>query len=172
MNLTLQDMIYAFERTSLDEHLYMILRSEEELDVCVEFNRSDQFRCWSFYFRDASEESRQRCSKNHAVEVARAFKLNDNAFANELTRHLLTQAAFADQFVREVQDLLGVDAVRESIMGTQLFMDALKEAVSSALESDSYENECPEVAPDSETAESSLPPQSNQTSKLRVVKGP
>lgn len=168
MNVTLQDMINAFERTSLDEHLYMILRSEEELDVCVEFNRNDQFRCWSFYFRDASEESKQRCSKTHAVEVARAFKLNDSAFTNELARHLLTQAAFADQFVREVQELLGVDAVRESIMGTQLFMDALKEAVSSALESDAHEQDADD---DLEEAQEPVPPPSGQTFKLRVIKG-
>lgn len=168
MNVNLQDMINAFERTSLDEHLYMILRSEEELDVCVEFNRNDQFRCWSFYFRDASDESRQRCSKSHAVEVARAFKLNDHAFTNELARHLLTQAAFADQFVREVQELLGVEAVRESIMGTQLFMDALKEAVASALDTES-----PEPAEEHSATEplEPLPPPSGQTFKLRVIKG-
>jgi hypothetical protein len=168
MNLTLQEMINAFERTSLDEHLYMIMRSDEELDVCIEFNRNDQFRCWSFYFRDASEESKQRCSKTHAVEVARAFKLNDTAFSNELARHLLTQAAFADQFVREVQELLGVEAVRESIMGTQLFMDALKEAVSSALETESHEADS---ADEAEETPEPLPPPSNQTFKLRVIKG-
>jgi len=168
MNVTLQDMVNAFERTSLDEHLYMILRSEEDLDVCVEFNRNDQFRCWSFYFRDASEESKQRCSKTHAVEVARAFKLNDKAFTDELARHLLTQAAFADQFVREVQEFLGVDAVRESIMGTQLFMEALKEAVSSALENDPQDQD---GADETVQAPEPVPPPSGQTLRFRVIKG-
>jgi hypothetical protein len=70
--------------------------------------------------------------------------------------------------VREVQELLGVDAVRESIMGTQLFMDALKEAVSSALESDAHEQEAED---DPEEARDPVPPPSGQTFKLRVIKG-
>lgn len=168
MNLSLQDMIDAFERTSLDERLHIIMRSEEELDVCVEFNRSDQFKCWSFYFRDAHEESRQRCSRTHAVGVARAFKLSESEVSKELAGLLLTQAAFADQFVREIQELLGVDAVRESIIRTQLFMDALKEAVSSALDGNSsHEAQDPRHATVAETA---LPPVS-QPLKLRVIKG-
>jgi hypothetical protein len=168
MNLSLQDMIDAFERTSLDERLHIIMRSEEELDVCVEFNRSDQFKCWTFYFRDAHEESRQRCSRIHAVEVAHAFKLSESTFSKELAGLLLTQAAFADQFVREIQELLGVDAVRESIMRTQLFMDALKEAVSSALDGNSSH----EAEDESETTVSeTVPPPVNQPLKLRVIKG-
>jgi hypothetical protein len=133
MNHSLQEMVDAFERTSLDERVFLILSSSEELDVCVEFNRQDQLRCWSLFFRDAPTESLQKCSRLHVAEVARAFKLSERTLAHELAKHLLTQAAFADQFVREIRDLLGEPAVRESIVQTQLFMDALKDAVSSAL---------------------------------------
>ncbi|NBO39378.1 hypothetical protein EBU99_12430 [bacterium] len=170
MNFTLQVMVDAFERTSLDDRLHIIMRSDEDLEVCIEFNRDDQFRCWTFYFRDAREESKQNCSRTHAVEVARAFNLSESGLAKELAGHLLTQAAFADQFVREMQELLGLDAVRESIMRTQLFMDALKEAVSSALSDNdelSNEDESLENTPPAE----SFPPPADQPLKLRVIKG-
>lgn len=168
LKLPLPDMIAAFERTSMDDKLCIVMRSEEDLEVCIEFDREDQFRCWTFYYRDAQQESRQRCSRTHAAEIARAFKLPESAFSHELAGHLLTQAAFADQFVREIQELLGKDAVRESIMSTQLFMDALKDAVSSALEQQ------PEPVEDSHQPESQgnqPPPPAHQPFKLRVIKG-
>lgn len=168
MTFNLQQMIDAFERISLDERLHIILRSEDDLEVCVEFDRNDQFRCWSFYFKEAKNESRQNCSRVHAVEVARAFKLPESAFAKELADHILTQAAFADQFVREVQELLGFEAVKESIIRTQLFMDSLREAVTSTLESSplaTSKNE-PEAEP-----EEPFPPPHGTGSKLRIIKG-
>lgn len=167
MNFTLQDMVDAFERTSLDDQLYIIVSSMEELDVCIRFNRDDQLRCWTFFFKDAAEESSQKCSRNHFVDVARAFQLNETALAKELAGHLLTQAAFADQFVREITELLGEEAVRESIMRTQLFMDALKDAVSSAL---SDREKMPEPQESMETAEA-IPPSLSPSPKLRVIKG-
>lgn len=168
MSLSLQNMVDAFERVSLDERLHIIMRSEDDLEVCVEFDRADQFKCWTFYFRDAQSESRQKCSRAHAVEVACAFKLNSAAFAKELAGHLLTQAAFADQFVREVQELLGHDAVRESIVRTQLFMDALREAVSSSLEASApTDTHMSEEISHSEP----VPPPTGQPLKLRVIKG-
>lgn len=167
MNHSLPDMIAAFERTSMDDKLYIVMRSEEDLEVCVEFNREDQLRCWTFYYKDAKQESRQKCSRAHAAEIARAFKIADGIFARELAGHLLTQAAFADQFVREIQELLGKDAVRESIMSTQLFMDALKDAVSSALEQTPEQDESFAL----ESNNTPLPPPPEQPFKLRVIKG-
>lgn len=168
MNLDLQTMIDAFERVSLDERLHLILTSEEELEVCIEFNRSDQFQCWTFYFRDAREESKRQCSRAHAVGVASAFKLSHADLAKELAGMLLTQAAFADQFVGEVEELLGKEAVKESIVRTQLFMDALKDAVANALEPDTPA-EAPERTPS--LMPPTLPPPTQGNPKLRVIKG-
>jgi len=123
MSLTLREIVDAFERLSIDDRLHLVLPSLEELDVCIQFDRQDQLRCWTFYFREAKDESSQQCSRAHFVEVARAFQLDESLLAKELAGHLLTQAAFADQFVREVQELLGEDAVRESIVRTQLFLN-------------------------------------------------
>lgn len=168
LGLTLEEMIAAFERTSMDDKLCIVMRSEEDLEVCIEFDREDQFRCWNFYYKEAKQESRQRCSRTHAADIARAFKLSEIAFERELAGHLLTQAAFADQFVREIQELLGKDAVRESILSTQLFMDALKEAVSSALE---QPTEPIENSFTTDDPKSPLPPPTEQPFKLRVIKG-
>ncbi|MFZ9519497.1 MAG: hypothetical protein ACO3A4_03375 [Silvanigrellaceae bacterium] len=168
MNFSLQEMVDAFERTSLDDRLFIVIKSMEELDVCIEFNRDDQFRCWTLFFREARDESAQKCSRAHFVEIARAFQLDDTTLANELAGHLLTQAAFADQFVREVRELLGEDAVRESIVRTQLFMDALKDAVSSALDKPTQPVTSKPVQ--ERTTETPIPaPQPGI--KLRVIKG-
>jgi hypothetical protein len=168
MKHSLHDMIAAFERTSMDDKICLIMRSEEDLEVCIEFNREDQFRCWNFYYKEAQQESRQRCSRSHAVDIARAFQLSESALAKELAGHLLTQAAFADQFVREIQELLGEAAVRESIMSTQLFMDALKEAVASTLEQPLASAVTPSTQ--EQHSEALLPP-AEQPLKLRVIKG-
>jgi hypothetical protein len=168
MSLTLREIVDAFERLSIDDRLHLVLPSLEELDVCIQFDRQDQLRCWTFYFREAKDESSQQCSRAHFVEVARAFQLDESLLAKELAGHLLTQAAFADQFVREVQELLGEDAVRESIVRTQLFMDALKDAVSSALETRPQ----PTVSADEQEASNTPPhPAGGQTLKFRVIKG-
>jgi hypothetical protein len=168
MSHSLQEIVEAFERTSLDDRLHLVVLSLEELDVCIQFDRRDQWKCWTFYFRDAREESSKQCSRNHFVDVARAFQLDESALAKELAGHLLTQAAFADQFVREIQELLGEEAVRESIVRTQLFMDALKDAVSSALDS---KPQPPPAVAEQHAIESSHPAPSGAGMKLRVIKG-
>jgi hypothetical protein len=169
MTLTLRDAVDAFERTSLDDRLFIVMPSNEELDVCIQFDRKDQFRCWTFFFRDAPEESKQNCSRVHFIDVAKAFQINENELTKELAGHLLTQAAFADQFVREIQELLGEDAVRESIIRTQLFMDALKDAVSSSLN----KIDLPPISePVDQHSSEAPPPESARGLKLRVVKGP
>lgn len=174
MNLTLQSVVDAFERMSLDDRLYIVMPSRDDLNVCIEFDRSDQFRCWKIFFKDAPEESAQKCSRLHFVEIARAFFLNENALTKELSGYLLTQAAFADQFVREVQEFLGHEAVRESILRTQLFMDTLKEAVSSALQDRSLTKETQSI--DDSPSEDKNTGQTSPTNgplpglKLRVIK--
>lgn len=168
MSLSLQELAAAFERTSLDDRLFIVVSSNEELDVCIQFDRNDQFQCWTFFFRDAPEESSQRCSRSHFAEVARAFQLNESILSKELVGHLLTQAAFADQFVREITELFGEEAVRESIMRTQMFMDALKDAVSSTLRERA---EPAPIEPRAEHAQAPLPSDGAQAPKLRVIKG-
>ncbi|NBX16585.1 MAG: hypothetical protein EBR09_04395 [Proteobacteria bacterium] len=168
MNLSLREVVDAFERTSLDDRLHLIVNSTEELDVCIQFDRSDQIKCWTFYFREAREESAKQCSRNHFADVARAFRLDEAGLTKELAGHLLTQAAFADQFVREIQEILGEEAVRESIMRTQMFMDALKDAVSSALETKSQP---PSASTASASPDGALQPPSGTNLKFRVIKG-
>lgn len=168
MSLSLREIVDAFERTSLDDRLHLIMHSLEELEVCIQFDRGDQLKCWTFYFKDAREESSKQCSRSHFVDVARAFQLDESFLAKELAGHLLTQAAFADQFVREVQELLGEEAVRESILRTQMFMDALKDAVSSALEPKTQPSPAVNHSNPLETAHT---PPSGANFKFRVIKG-
>ena len=129
----LQKMIDEFERLSLDDKMYLAFKSEDDLDLAVQYDRGQGNRCWQVWLRDAPVDSRQTCSRGHLPAVLKAFRMSERDFVREVAGRLLTQAAFADEFVREVKEFLGDDAVRESIRNTQDFMDALRNAVQGAL---------------------------------------
>ena len=129
----LQKLIDEFERLSLDDKMYLTFKNEDELEVALQYDRGQGNRAWQVWLREAPVDSRQTCSRSHLPAVLKAFRLSERDFVREVAGRLLTQAAFADEFVREVKEFLGVDAVRESIRNTQDFMDALRDAVKSAL---------------------------------------
>jgi hypothetical protein len=123
------NLLEEFESLSLDESVYMVLRTDENLEVCIHFRKKQAPKCWSIWFKMSEAPSRQQCSREHFPLVLKAFGLQEHVFTKELAGRLLTQAAFADEFVRTVGQLLGQDALRESIRSTQLFMESLKELV-------------------------------------------
>ena len=126
-------LVDEFERLSLDEKMYLTFKNEDELEAAVQYDRGQGNRCWQVWLREAPVDSRQTCSRQHLPAVLKAFRLSERDFVREVAGRLLTQAAFADEFVREVKEFLGDDAVRESIRNTQDFMDALRGAVQNAL---------------------------------------
>ena len=125
----LSSLLEEFETLSLDERVYLVLRSDEDLEVCFHFQRKDAPKCWSVWYKLSEEASRQQCSRATFPHVLRAFQVPESTFVKDLSGRLLTQAAFADEFVRSVTLLLGADAVRESIRGTQAFMEELRAMV-------------------------------------------
>lgn len=129
MPQSLETLVSEFERLSLDDRIYMTFKSEEELGVAVQFERRADGRCWSVWYLEAAQASKQMCSRSHLEPVLRAFRVSDAAVHEALSNKLLTQAAFADEFVREVTQIMGEEAVRASIRSTQDFMDALRDAV-------------------------------------------
>lgn len=128
-----ETLLEEFETLSLDERAYVVLRSDEDLEVCIYFQRKDAPKCWSLWFKLSEEASKQHCTRHTLPLVLRAFQVSESAFSKEISTRLLTQAAFADEFVRSVSELLGADAVRESIRSTQVFMDNLRDMVRKTL---------------------------------------
>ncbi|MCA2961922.1 MAG: hypothetical protein IOD12_16855 [Silvanigrellales bacterium] len=126
-------LLEEFETLSLDERVYVVLRSDEDLEVSIHFQRKDAPKCWGIWFKLSEEASRQQCTRQTLPLVLRAFQVSEATFSKEIASRLLTQAAYADEFVRNVSDLLGADAVRESIRSTQMFMENLREMVRKTL---------------------------------------
>jgi len=126
---SIETLLEEFESLSLDDKVYLVLRSEEDLEVCIHFLRPEAPRCWAIWYKLSQDASRQQCGRSHFPAVLRAFRVPEGVFIAEMSTRLLTQAAYADEFVRSVGELLGVEAVRESIRSTQNFMDSLKEMV-------------------------------------------
>jgi hypothetical protein len=125
----LPNLLEEFESLSLDDAVYFVLRSEEDLEVAVHYQKKNMPLCWSVWFKLSEEASKQTCSRENLPFVLEAFGLTRANVEKEIAGRLLSQAAFADEFVRNVGDLLGQEALRESIRATQLFMESLKEMV-------------------------------------------
>jgi hypothetical protein len=104
MAVELLHLIDEFERLSLDDRIFFRVESEEELEVDILFERDGNARNWSIWYALSEKNSKQTVSKSFLPQVLRAFQVPDTRFYEELSSVLLTQAAFADQFVREIAD--------------------------------------------------------------------
>jgi hypothetical protein len=128
MRPEIEIILEEFEAISLDDRIYLDFVSDEELPVRVQFLRSAKGRSWSIWYPLNEAASKQTVSRIHFPLVLRAFGVSNTEFEKELGGILLTQAAYADEFVRQVSGLFGAEAVRKSISQTQNFMDELREA--------------------------------------------
>jgi hypothetical protein len=126
----LDRLLEEFERLSYDESLFFSFQNEDELDVHIQFRRN-QAKHWSIWFPLSEDSSKQNCSRFHFPEVLRAFRVREQSFSEELCGNLLLQASYANEFIRQTKELLGIEAVESSISSTQTFMESLKLAVQS-----------------------------------------
>jgi hypothetical protein len=129
MRPEIETILEEFEALSLDDRIYLDFVSDEELPVRVQFLRSAKGRSWSIWYPLSEAASKQTVSRTHFPMVLRAFGVSNTEFEKELGGILLTQAAYADEFVRQVSGLFGAEAVRMSISQTQSFMNELREAL-------------------------------------------
>ena len=144
-NKSFMQKVEAFERLTIDDHAFFVFTNADDLEVHVRFKKSGTIRPWEVWFSLSADASRQSCSAKHFEAVIQAFRINANEVARTFQTHILTQAAFADQFVREVSEVMGPVLLQKSILETQNFMDALSEAVQRTLGSDnSLETQVPQ----------------------------
>ena len=130
-------LLEEFELLTFDEKAFFVLTSAEELQVCISFDASlknnpppkKQAKPWRVWFKLSEAASKQECSRDFLPSVLDGFKVSQLQFRQELAGKLLLEAAYADEMIRNVKNLLGEEALRESIMSTQRFMDGLKNMV-------------------------------------------
>ncbi|KAB8031766.1 hypothetical protein [Fluviispira multicolorata] len=121
----IHNILEVFERMSLDNKAYLTFSNEENMQVCISYHKQTDQRNWSIWFSLNEEASRQTISVNHLQSVLKAFKVQEEFFIQELSGLLLLQAAFADEFIRQMTELFGKEKIQKSILATQNFMDEL-----------------------------------------------
>lgn len=125
----INSILEVFERMSLDEKVYLTFNNEEDIQVCILFSKKPDKRNWSIWFAVNEQASKQTITNTHLQAVLKAFKILEKVFIREIADVLLFQAAFADEFIRQVTEILGKEAVQKSILSTQIFMDELSSKV-------------------------------------------
>lgn len=133
-------ILEVFERMSLDDKVYFSFPNEEDIQVCILFNKKPDKRNWSLWFAMNEEASKQTLSVQHLQQVLKAFKISEKVFLKEIADVLLLQAAYADEFIRQISEVLGKEAVQKSILQTQNFMDELAEKIRSLIPSDNEQS--------------------------------
>ncbi len=152
-------ILEVFERMSLDDKVYFSFPNEEDIQVCILFNKKPDRRNWSLWLAINEEASKQTLSTNHLRPALKAFKINEKTFLKEIADVLLMQAAYADEFIRQISEVLGKEAVQKSILHTQNFMDELAEKIRSLIPAD--------VTP---SKEDKKPLKAKNKNKFKIVK--
>lgn len=130
-------ILEVFERMSLDEKAYFSFNNEEDIQICIMYTKKPDKRNWSIWLALNEQASKQTITINHLRQVLKAFKINESVFIKEFADVLLLQAAYADEFIRQITEVLGKEAVQKSILHTQNFMDELASKIKSLI----HENE-------------------------------
>ena len=156
-----EKLFESFERLSLDPKLTFFIQSAKGESVRVCFCREKKHP-WSISVGDHTKETKRQITRHKVKEVLAAVGANLASLEAEIASHLLLQCAFCDHMIRESTELLGADAVRESIYSTQKMMDELTESVLKTL----GQVELDRAHPDSD------PSQKEGRTNLRVIRGP
>ena len=126
-------IIEVFECMSLDNSAYFTFQNQDDLKVCIQYEKKFTKKDWAIWFASHEINSKQIITSQHLSTVIEAFKISESDFLNEISNMLLIQAAFADEFIRQMTNLFGIEAVQKSILSTQNFMDELSQSVEKVL---------------------------------------
>jgi hypothetical protein len=126
-------LIEEFEQLSLDDKAFFSFKNDSSLEVSIMYKRAEGSQPWTVWFNLSEEASKQKISRGFLEPALTGFEVDSRELAKQVAYRLLTQAAYADELVRKVGQLLGEDALRESIRTTQEFMENLQAMVSQVL---------------------------------------
>jgi len=135
-------VIEVFECISLDNNAYFTFMNGDGIKVCIQYEKKSSKKDWAIWFNSHPNNSKQIISSKHLLPVLEAFKIVENDFLLEIANMLLIQAAFADEFIRQITELLGVEAVQKSILSTH-FMDELSKSVDKVIKKETTPAEKP-----------------------------
>lgn len=125
-------IIEVFECISLDNSAYFTFQNQDDIKVCIQYEKKFTKKDWAIWFAAHETNSKQIISSQNLQVVLEVFKIAESDFIHEISNMLLIQAAFADEFIRQITDLFGNKAVQKSILSTQNFMDELSQSVEQA----------------------------------------
>ena len=126
-------LIEEFELLCLDERAFFTVTNASSLQVSIMYVRNEGTKPWTIWFNLSEAPSKQRISRLFLEPTLEAFEVDIRVVSRLVADRLLTQAAYADELVRKVGELLGDDALREAIRSTQMFMENLQSMVSNLL---------------------------------------
>ena len=132
----INSILEVFERMSLDEKVYFTFKNEEDIQICIQFLKKTDKKNWSIWYALNEQASKQTITVSYLQSSIKAFKVSEKTFIKEIADVLLLQAAFADEFIRQVTEVLGKEAVQKSILQTQYFMDELTSKIRTIIEGD------------------------------------
>lgn len=130
----LNQIVESLERLSLDDNLYFRLRNSSDLGVCISYHRKGSPSPWCLWYEQNENASRRQISRLHIGEALRTFSVTERQLTDELANVLLTQVGYADEFIHEVERVLGQEAVCTAISQTQDFLESLRVMVSEVLQ--------------------------------------
>jgi len=125
----IETIVDFFERMGLDEKNYFSLENRENNMVCIYYQKNNTHKNWSIWYFKQEETTKKIVSATDLSKELELFKVDPEEFIKQISSSVLLQAAFADEFIRQVTDILGPDAVQKSILQTQNFMTNLSEIV-------------------------------------------
>lgn len=141
-------LLEATERLSLDDRLFFRFQNSNEVEVCLSFRRDAAPSSWCLWYALNEAASRRTVSYHHLPAALQSFSIPEAQVYREIANTILTQAAFADEFIHEVERVLGTEAVAGAIRQTQDFMESLRDMVNGVLSSQpSHERKPPEAPP-------------------------
>ncbi|MBX9703452.1 MAG: hypothetical protein K2X39_04805 [Silvanigrellaceae bacterium] len=122
-------IIEAFERLTIENKCYFCFVNSEKCIVEVLFEKKINGKNWSIWLKLNEKGSKRATSKHGLAKLLEAFHIEEQTFVKEISGVLLTQCAYANYFLHQVEDIFGKELVEKSIISTNHFIQDLQEAL-------------------------------------------
>jgi hypothetical protein len=147
-------IVDIFEAMGLDNQAYFTLLNDKNQKICIQYQKENTGKNWKLWNSDEESDPKKKINSETIQNTLKHFSIKEDDFLDEVSNSLLIQAAFADEFIRQLTILFGKEAIQKSIYDTQTFMEELSQSVEKILN----------------TNKSSEKSTKNERAKLRVIK--
>ncbi len=129
MKQQLDKMIDFYEAMGVDDKGFFCLFNEKKNKICVEFTRNLDKQNWRIWDENYESTSFKKVSLKYLPDALRSFSVSLEEFQLKIIEVVLVQTCYADEFIRQVTELLGPDTVQKSLLQNQNFMTELEKTV-------------------------------------------